>query len=87
MGRSMGKEILQLATKTYAGLVKKVFPVGDHNALQDELYNNPALQHALSIIAGEAYHKFGLALAPLSVMISTIQYVDITRPAWVEQEI
>ena len=33
MGQSMGKGISQLATKTYTGLVKKVFPVEDHNAL------------------------------------------------------
>ena len=58
----------------------------DHNALQDELNNNPVLQHAFSIIAGEAYHKFGLALAPLSIMFSTTQHVDITLPAWVKQE-
>ena len=87
MGQSMGKGISQLAIKTYTSLVKKVFPVGDHNALQGEPNNNPVLQHASSIIAGEAYHKFGFALAPLSVMFNTIQHVDITRPVWVKQEL
>ena len=79
MERSMGEGISHLATKTYTGLVKKVFSVGDHYALQDELNNNPVLQLVLSVIAGEAYHKFGLGLAPLSVMISTIQQVDVTQ--------
>ena len=83
----MGKGISQLATKTYTSLVKKVFPVGDHNALQGEPNNNPVLQHALFIIAGEAYHKFGLPLVPLSVMFNIIQHVDITRPVWVKQEL
>ena len=59
MGRSMGEGISHLATKTYTetytGLVKKVFSIGDHNALQDELNNNPVLQLALSVITGEVY--------------------------------
>ena len=32
----MGKGFLQLATKTYTSLVKNVFPMEDHIALQDE---------------------------------------------------
>ena len=59
MGRSLGKGISQIATRTYTGLVKNVCPVGDHIALQDDQDNNPVLQHSLSSIAGEAYHKFG----------------------------
>ena len=55
------------------------------NGLQYELNNDPVLQHALSTITGVAYDKFGLALAPLSLMFSTIQHVDITRPVWVKQ--
>ena len=30
MQRSMGKGTSQVATKTYTGLTKKVFPAGDH---------------------------------------------------------
>ena len=70
MGQSMGKGISQITTRKYTGLVKKVFPVRGHIALQDDLGKNPVIQHAVSIIAAEAYHKFGLALAPLSVMVS-----------------
>ena len=86
MGRNMGKGISQLATNTYTSLVKKVFLMGNHIALQDELDNNPVLQHALSNIAGEVYHKFGLVLTRLSVLFSPIQQVDITRPVWIMQE-
>ena len=55
--------------------------MGDHIELQDELDNNPVLHRGLSIIAGEVYHKLGLVLAPLSVMFSTVQHVEVKRPA------
>ena len=86
MEQSMGKGIILIATRIHTSFVKKAFPVGDHIAVQDELDNNPILQHTLSIIAGEVYHEFRLALAPLSVMFSTIQHVDVIQPAWIKQE-
>ena len=56
-------------------LIKKVFPVGNHSPLLKDLDDNPVVQHALSIVAGEIYHKFGLLIAPISAMLTTLQHV------------
>ena len=74
-----------MATSAFTGLVKKLFSVGDHAVLRNDLDNNPVLQHALCVLSGEIYHRFGLGVAPLSLMLTTVQHVDVTRPKWVAQ--
>ena len=74
-----------MATSTYKGLVKKLFPVGDHAALKNDLDNNLVHHHAQCVLSGEIYHKFGLGVALLTLMLSTVQNVDVIRPTWVGQ--
>ena len=55
MGRSMGDGISKMATSAYTGLVKRLFPVGDHAALINDLDNNSVLQHVLCVLSGEIH--------------------------------
>ena len=87
VGRSMGDGINKMATSAYTGLVKRLFPMIDHSALKNDLNNNPVLQHALCVLSGEIFHRFGLGVAPLTLMLSTIQHVGVKGLAWVAQVI
>nr|XP_047123794.1 methylcrotonoyl-CoA carboxylase subunit alpha, mitochondrial-like [Hydra vulgaris] len=73
--------LAELATIAYTGIVKKVFLVGYHDALKNDLDNNQILQQALNVLAGEVYHRLGLGLAPLAVALSTVTHVDMTIPS------
>ena len=43
VARSMGDGISKMAKPAYTGLVKRLFLVGDHSALKNDLNNNPVL--------------------------------------------
>ena len=83
MGRSMGDGISKMATLACTELLKRLFPVGDHAALKNDLDNNPVLHHTLCVLSGEIYHRFGLGVAPLTLMLSIVQHVDVTHSTWV----
>ena len=53
--------------------------------LKNDLDNNLVLQHALYVLSGNIYHRFGLGVALLTLMLSTVQHVDAIRPTWVTQ--
>ena len=80
----MGNGLSHMVTSAYIGLVKRVFPVGDYATLNHltDLDNNPVLQNVLCVFSGEIYHRFGLAVAPLTLMLITVQFVDVLSQTW-----
>ena len=76
MGRGMGSGLSKMAASAYTGLVKRLFPVGDHKTLKNDLDNNLVLQHALCVLSGKIYHRFGLGIAPFTLLMSTVQHID-----------
>ena len=81
----MGSGLSQMATSAYTGIDKRLFPVGNHAALKNDLDNIPVLEHVLCLL--KIYHRFGLGVAPLTLMLSTVRHVDVTHQTWLLNEI
>ena len=79
----MGNGLSHMVTSAYIVLVKGVFPVGDYATLNHltDLDNNPVLLNFLCVFSGEIYHRFGLAVAQLTLMLITVQFVDVFSQA------
>ena len=72
MTKTLGSAALQL----YAGVVSLFFPIptGNQPGLIAYLEGDPLVWHALSSATCVRYHRYGMFLAPLTVVLTTIKH-------------
>lgn len=75
LAHSLGKGVLQLY-----GLVSLWRPKVDQSSLVTDLEANPFVDHSLGVASCKAYDAFGMALAPLSIALITLQHCAAIEP-------
>lgn len=91
LGATMTKTLGQAAIQLYAAAAGTVLPIPPTSqpALTAELEADPFVCHAVSALACELYHRYGMFLAPLTAALTTARHcqfghggprVDIDSP-------
>ena len=76
LGAAMTKTLGQAALQIYTGVATMFLPIPPENRpdLIAELEADPFVGHALSTSTCELFHRFGMYLAPLTVMLTTMKH-------------
>lgn len=79
LGASMTKTLANSMINLYALGVSKVFPVANPPQLIDDLTEDPFVNNALTTVCCEMYYKYGMYLAPLTAMLTTVKHIDFQK--------
>ena len=76
LGAVMTKALGSAALQLYAGVASLFLPIPVENQprLIADLEGDPFVGHALSTAVCELYHRFGMFLAPVTAVLTTIKY-------------
>ena len=76
LGATMTKTLGQAAIQLYAAAAGRVLPIPPTSqpALMAELEADPFVSHAVSALACELYHRYGMFLAPLTAALTTARH-------------
>ena len=72
LGAAMTKTLGSAALQLYARLA--VLPIENQPGLIADLESDPFVGHALSSATCELYHRYGMYLAPLTAMLTTLKH-------------
>jgi len=72
MTKTIGRIVLQLYTSA-ASILLPIPPENRHLLIED-LESDPFVAHALNCSACDLFHRYGMCLAPLTAMLTTIKY-------------
>ena len=76
LGASMTKTLGNSFISLYAMGVSRFFKVDDPPKLISELEEDPFINHALTSACCELYYRYGMYLAPLTAMLTTVKHID-----------
>jgi len=76
LGASMTKTLGNSFINLYAMGVSRFFKVDDPPKLISELEEDPFINHALTSACCELYYRYGMYLAPLTAMLTTVKHID-----------
>lgn len=76
LGAAMTKTLGQAALQLYAGAASMFLPLPAENqpALVADLETDPFVGHALNSALCELYHRYGMYLAPVTVLLTTAKH-------------
>jgi len=76
LGASMTKTLGNSIINLYAMGVSKYFPIANTPKLIEDLEEDPFINHALTSACCELYYKYGMYLAPITAMLTTVRHID-----------
>lgn len=81
LGAAMTQTLGAAAVQLYATAAGAILPIPpeNHPKLIADLEADPFISHALSTVACELYHRYGMYLAPLTAAVTTARYCSLER--------
>ena len=78
LGASMTKTLGNNLINLYVMTVSRFFPIEEAKlpALIQDLKEDPFVNHALTTSCCELYYNYGMYLAPLTAMLTTVKYIN-----------
>lgn len=74
LGAAMTRTLGSAAIGLYAGVASMFLPIKNPPALIADLEGDPFVEHALSSATCELYHRYGMFLAPLTTVLTTLKH-------------
>ena len=79
LGASMTKTLGNSFINLYVMAVSRYFNVTNPPKLIEDLEEDPFINHALPSVCCELYYKYGMYLAPFTVMLTTARHIDFNK--------
>ena len=75
MTKTSGNSIINL----YVMAMPKLFSITNPPKLIDDLEGHPFVNHTLTTAWCEHYYKYGMYLAPITAMLTTVRYINFNK--------
>ena len=88
LGASMTKTLGNNLINLYVMTVPRFFPIEEAKlpALFQDLKEDPFVNHALTTLCCELYYNYGMYLAPLTAMLTTVKYIKNKKPELINKD-